>query len=143
MTHVPPRAVLDTNIVLSALVYAQGRLAPLRQAWQQSHCHPLASSTTMAELIRVLNYPKFKLAHDEQQELLADYLPYCTAVKIPVKPPKTPPCRDPYDVPFLELAVVGKADYLVTGDQDILSLGLGARCKIVTAEQFLRMLTHN
>lgn len=143
MTRVPPRAVLDTNIVLSALIFAQGRLAPLRQAWQQSLCHPLASGATMAELIRVLNYPKFKLVHDEQQELLADYLPYCATVKMPAKPPRTPPCRDPYDVPFLELAVVGKADYLVTGDRDILGLGLGARCKIVTAEQFLHVLTEN
>ncbi len=143
MTRVEPRVVLDTNIVLSALVFAQGRLAPLRQAWQQSLYHPLVSGTTIAELIRVLNYPKFKLAQDEQRELLADYLPYCTTVSIPAHPPKTPPCRDPYDVPFLELAVVGKADYLVTGDQDILSLGLGARCKIVTAELFLRLLTEN
>ena len=140
MTRLSPRVVLDTNIVLSALVFGQGRVTPLRLAWQQSLYHPLASSTTVAELIRVLSYPKFKLTHDEQQELLADYLPYCTTVKMPVNPPKTPPCRDPYDVPFLALAVAGKAYYLVTGDQDLLSLTLGARCKIVTAEHFLRVL---
>lgn len=143
MTRVPPRVVLDTNIVLSALVFAQGRLAPLRQAWQQSLCHPLVSGTTIAELMRVLSYPKFKLTHDKQQELLADYLPYCTTVKMPAKPPTTPPCRDPFDVQFLELCVTGKAGYLVTGDQDILDLSLGARCKVVTAEEILRVLSVN
>ena len=70
--------------------------------------------------MRALTYPRFKLTAEEQRELLADYLPYCTSVVMPAKPPRTPPCRDPFDVPFLQLAVVGKADYLVTGDKDLL-----------------------
>ena len=48
----PPRVVIDTNLVLSALVFAGGRLAPLRLAWQG------------------------------QEELLADNLPYCKTVRI-------------------------------------------------------------
>lgn len=136
----PPRVVLDTNIVLSALVFAHGRLAPLRLAWQQASCRPLVSRATAAELIRVLAYPKFKLAADDQQELLADYLPYCTVVTIPARPPRTPACRDPFDVPFLQLAVVGKADFLVTGDQDLLSLAKGMSCPVITPEKFLEAL---
>jgi len=49
----------------------------------------------------------------------ADYLPYYATVRIPAKPPKTPPCRDPFDIPFLQLAIVGKADHLVSGDKDL------------------------
>lgn len=135
----PLRVVLDTNIVLSALVFAQGRLAPLREAWQQARCQPLISSATAAELIRTLNYPKFKLSGDEQQELLADYLPYCMTVRIPAKPPRTPVCRDPSDIPFLQLAIVGKADHLVSGDKDLLSLARFPR-SIITAERLLGML---
>jgi len=52
-----PRIVLDANLVLSALVFAQGRLSPLRHAWQGTHCQPLVSSVTAAELIRVLAIP--------------------------------------------------------------------------------------
>lgn len=137
----PPRVVLDTNSVLSALVFAQGRLAALRLAWQQERCRPLASRKTAAELIRVLAYPKFRLTADEQQELLADYLPYCTVVTLPAKPPKTPACRDPHDIPFLQLAIAGKADYLVSGDQDLLDLSKAGRCPIVTPAQFLEVLT--
>jgi putative PIN family toxin of toxin-antitoxin system len=134
------RAVLDTNIVLSALLFAQGRLMPLRVAWQQAALVPLVSTATVEELLRVLTYPKLGLTVDDQQELLADYLPYCTAITMPAKPPRTPACRDPFDVPFLHLALVGKADYLVSGDRDLLSLAGGCACPIVTADAFLASL---
>lgn len=135
-----PRVVIDTNLVLSALVFAQGRLSPLRLAWQGTLCQPLLSSVTATELIRVLAYPKFKLSTEDQQELLADYLPYCTTVRIPAKPPATPDCRDKFDLPFLQLAVAGKADYLVSGDQDLLSLAGQLACPIITADQFMKTL---
>ena len=137
------RVVLDTNVVLCALVFSQGRLVPLRQAWQQGRCRPLVSTVTTAELMRALQYPKFKLLAEEQEELLADYLPYCTTVRMPTKLPKTPPCRDPFDIPFLQLALVGKADHLVTGDKDLLSLAGEFARSIITAEQLLSVLVKN
>ena len=136
----PPRVVLDTNLVLSALVFANGRLAALRHAWQGGHCVPLVSNATASELIRVLAYPKFKLNDESQQELLADYLPWCATVRIPSPPPATPNCRDPFDQPFLQLAVAGKADCLVSGDQDLLSLADCFGCPIVSADQFIKTL---
>ena len=136
----PPLVVIDTHRVLSALIFAQGRLTSLRHAWQGAHCQPLVSSVTAAELLRVLAYPKFKLSAADQQELIADYLPYCTTLRIPTKPPATPTCRDPLDVPFMQLAIVGKADYLVSGDHDLLSLASQFSCPIMTAEQFIKML---
>ena len=135
-----PRVVIDTNLVLSALVFAHGRLTPLRQAWQAQRIQPLVSRVTAAELIRVLAYPKFKLSPEEQRELLADYLPYCKTVRIPEPPPKTPACRDPFDVPFLQLALAGKAKALVTGDRDPLSLARGFACPILGAEEFIDSL---
>jgi putative PIN family toxin of toxin-antitoxin system len=136
----PPRVVLDTNLVLSALVFANGRLAALRHAWQGGHCVPLVCRATAAELIRVLAYPKFRLNDEAQQELLADYLPWCVTVRMPDLPPATPDCRDPFDQPFLQLAIAGKADFLVSGDQDVLSLAGQLKCPIVTAGQFLDTL---
>jgi putative PIN family toxin of toxin-antitoxin system len=137
----PARVVLDTNIVLSALVFTHGRAAALREAWQGGRCEPLVSKATADELMRVLAYPKFKLDADEQSELLADYLPYCRTVMIPAKPPRTPACRDPFDLPFLQLAVVGKADFLVTGDHDLLGIGGKLLCPIVTLDAFLTGLS--
>lgn len=136
----PPRVVLDTNLVLSALVFAQGRLAVLRHDWRDRRFVPLVSKATAAELIRVLTYPKLKLGAEERQELLADYLPWCATVRIPDPPPATPICRDVYDQPFLQLAVAGRADYLISGDLDLLSLSGQIPCPIVTADAFLRTL---
>jgi uncharacterized protein len=135
-----PRVVLDTNVVLSALLFRHGRLAPLRLAWQQTTVRPVASKVTIEELVRALTYPKFKLTAEDQRELLGDYLPNCVAVRMPAKLPKTPPCRDIFDVPFLQLAIAGKADYLVTGDKDLLSLSGRIRCAIITAEVLLASL---
>jgi len=132
-----PRVVLDTNVVLSALLFANGRLAPLRVGWQRAAFHPLASTPTTEELVRALTYPKFKLTPAEQRELLGDYLPYCTAVRMPARMPRTPPCRDPFDIAFLQLAIAGEAEYLVTGDKDLLAVKGSIRFRLITPEQFL------
>ncbi len=136
----PPVVVLDTNLVLSALVFASGRLAPLRSAWQTGHCIPLVSKATASELMRVLDYPKFKLSPADREELLADYLPHCRSVRIPARLPKLPICRDANDQMFIELAAVGKADWLVTGDKDLLVLAAELGESIVTAEVFIGKL---
>ena len=134
------RAVLDTNIAVSALLFTHGRLAPLRLAWQANEFAPLVSTATIEELIRVLGYPKFKLSSADRDEFLADYLPYCTTVMIPRKAPKTPSCRDPWDVPFLQLAAHARADFLVTGDKDLLDIRDKIRFEIITAEAFVSKL---
>ena len=127
-----PRVVIDTNVLLSALVFTHGRAPAMREAWQGRRCEPLVSKAAVDELLRVLGYPKFKLVADEQRDLLADYLPYCRTVAMPAKLPRTPPCRDPFDVPFLQLAIAGKADFLVTGDRDLLDIKSRIVCPIVT-----------
>ena len=118
----PVRAVLDTNVVLSALVFRGGAAGRLRLAWQQGQVLPLVSTVTVQELLRVLAYPKFCLSQVEQDELLADYLPYAETVRIPQPPPLVPECRDVLDLPFLQLAVTGKAEVLVSGDRDLLAV---------------------
>ena len=121
MTTQPLRRVIfDTNIVLSALLFPAGRLAWLRSHWSQRIAVPLVSPATVRELTRVLNYSKFRLSEQHRVEALALYLPYCEshnpASKCLIQ------CRDPKDQPFLDLAVSGRADLLVTGDEDLLAL---------------------
>ena len=59
---------------------------------------------------------------------------------IATKPLAVPRCRDPFDLPFLQLAAQGKADVLVTGDRDLLALQGQLRYAIVTADTFLTEL---
>ena len=129
------RVVLDTNVLLSALLFHAGALCWLRNAWQTDDIHPLSSRETMAELIRVLSYPKFDLTGEEQEHLLADYLPWCETVVVP-KPPAIPRCRDPFDRPFLELALVAQAHALTTGDNDLLDLAKDFPVPILTPGAF-------
>ncbi len=140
-TAKPPRVVLDTNIVLSALIFSGETPRALRDAWRSGRCTPLLSAATAAELISALAYPKFKLADAEQEDLLADYLPFCTTIRMPAHSPVVPKCRDPFGRPFLELAIAGKAQFLVTGDNDLLSLAARFNCPIVNAADFQRSLS--
>jgi putative PIN family toxin of toxin-antitoxin system len=135
----PPRVVLDTNVVLSALLFRSGPAARVRAGWQGGDFAPLACAATARELVRVLAYPKFKLAAQEQEDLLADYMPWVHVVRIPDPPPTVPACRDPLDVAFLHLAIAGKAQALVSGDKDLLALA-GARglCPILGIDAFCR-----
>ena len=133
---VPPRVVLDTNVVLSALLFTGGAAARLRTGWQDGRLVPLASTATAQELVRVLAYPKFKLSPDEQRELLADYLPWAQVVAISAPPP-APVCRDPRDAPFIQLAIAGKARALISGDRDLLALdGTPGLCPVLTIDAF-------
>jgi putative PIN family toxin of toxin-antitoxin system len=136
----PPRVVLDTNVVLSALVFGGGVAGRVRHVWQQSLCTPLVSRATVQELMRVLAYPKFRLSNEEQHELLADYLPYTATVRVPQPPPKVPPCRDADDLKFLELAVAGRARALVTGDADLLAVSGPLRFEIAAPAQWLAQI---
>ena len=129
------RVVLDTNVVLSALLFTAGRLKWLRHAWQQQHLQPLVCKETASELMRVLAYPKFKLTALEQRDLLADFLPYADVVELPTPWPDLPACRDEKDQVFLVLAHVAKADALVTGDADVLAMRGTFPGLIVTPEQ--------
>lgn len=133
----PFRVVLDTNAVVSALLFGQGPAAALRRMWLEGRIQPLVSGATVAELIRVLAYPKFRLSTQDQEELLGDYLPVTTVVRIPDPPPSVPRCRDPHDLPFLHLAAAGKADAIVTGDADLLALADDVAYRILTLAEIL------
>jgi putative PIN family toxin of toxin-antitoxin system len=141
------RVVLDTNVVLSALVFRGGAAGQVRQAWQRGLVLPLASTVTVQELVRVLAYPKFRLSPADQDELLADYLPYAEVVQIPQPPPTVPDCRDVLDLPFMHLAVAGKAQVLVSGDRDLLAIAtkfeLASSCPIMALDVFCQTYCAN
>ena len=116
------RVVIDTNCIISALIFSKQPLAWLRHSWQNDEITPLVSKETIEELLRVLTYPKFKLSQQEQELLLADFLPYAEVIKFNVIPEGLPQIRDKHDQMFLVLAVVSGAEYIITGDKDILDI---------------------
>jgi putative PIN family toxin of toxin-antitoxin system len=128
------RVVFDTNTVLSALLFANGRLSWLREHWRTGGCVPLLSRETAAELTRVLAYPKFRLSLDDRHELLAEFLPYCEVIDVTKRCEAL--CRDKKDQPFLDLTQSGKADLLISGDRDLLALAGKTSFGIETPEAY-------
>ena len=117
-----PRVVLDTNCLVSALVFNRSHLSPLRTHWQASRYIPLGCEETVSELIRVLAYPKFALSKEEVEQLLGDILPFLETCKIHGAYDPIDGLHDPSDAAFIHLAQQAKADLLVSGDEDILAL---------------------
>jgi len=135
-----PRVVLDTNVLVSALLFHDGAVSWLRHAWRSDAVRPLASHGTVEELIRVLAYPKFRLTEVDREDLLADYLPWCETVAVPGAL-AVPDCPDPFDRPFLALALAAKADALVTGDKALLAMAQGFAVPILTPAAFREWVT--
>lgn len=136
------RVVLDTNVVLSALVFEHGRLSWLRQAWMQQRFIPILDKPCAQELLRALHYPKFKLSGDEVETLLGSYLPYTEAVDTAhAGAMRLPTPTDPDDRKFVRLAHIGRADFLVTGDRALLALAGKTRFVIEKPADFLHRLS--
>ena len=133
------RVVCDTNTVVSALLFSKGRLAWLRTAWREGGVIPVVCKATVAELLRVLAYPKFRLSPDEREELLGDFLPFAEVVDAG-DAPDVVRCRDPDDRIFLELASMAGVDVLVTGDNDLLMLSDHFRIPILTPAELRKRL---
>lgn len=136
------RVVIDTNIIISALFWG-GLPRAVIDAVLDRKCASLVTEAITAELARVLAYPKFaeKIAKQELeiQRLIADYLIFA----VPVIPAAVPPgiVRDPKDRAILGCAVGGKADFVVSGDKDLLVLHEYENIPIMSAETFLHSLS--
>ncbi len=113
------RAVFDTNAVISALILGR-RLVWLRHAWTTGRVTPIVCRETVAEVLRVLTYPKFRLDADDRETLLTDYLPFAEVVQLPKPLPELPiACRDRDDAIFPRLAIASRAELLISGDADL------------------------
>ena len=133
------RVVLDTNVILSSLLFG-GRLEFIRKAWKEGRLKLLFSEETFEELVKVLHYPKFTLAEEEIDFLLyAEILPFSETVEVKLKVEKEV-CVDKEDIKFLECAVSGRADFVVSGDKDLLSIREIEGIKIITPAELRKFL---
>ena len=132
-----PRLVIDTNVFVSGLISAAGSPAQILRAIQRRKVIHLVSDPIVEEYLRVLDYPqirKFKKITDEFVADIAAYLVYQTERVELVSSIRLSP--DPDDDVFLETAVDGRANWLVTNDKaDLLSLRTVERIPIVSARE--------
>lgn len=131
------RLVIDTNILVSALLAATSLPAQLVVLWRAGRFDLVTTPAQMDELMRVTRYPKIRerLAPAVAGRLVNDLRALATTIdKLPV----IDASPDPDDNYLLALADAGEADFLVTGDKrDLLSLAVHKGTKIITVRDFL------
>jgi len=130
------RVVLDTNVLLSALISPHGHPDTIYRAWRTARFEVVTSVAQLDELRRASRYEKFKMilqphrvgamVNNLQRALVLEQLP--TDIE----------ADDPFDAFLLAMALIGEADYLVTGDYraGLLQRGHFNRTRIVTPSVF-------
>ena len=135
----PKIIVFDTNTLISGLIF---KSSVPRQALHKAitTAQIVYSAETLAELCRVVEYPKFEkyAIQDEKDRFIADYKGYSRLIENITN--QIVACRDPKDDKFLTLAVAANADYIVSGDADLLVLHPFQGIQIIKPAVFLEIL---
>ena len=131
------RLVIDTNILISALLVGSSLPAHLIALWREGRFDLLTSADQLDELMRVTRYPRIRerLAPQLAGRLINELRDIAVVVKnLPVGTVSP----DPFDNYLLATAAASSADFLVTGDKrDLLALKLYEGTKIITVRDFL------
>jgi len=137
----PVRVVLDTNCLVSALIFSHGKAGQLRTAWQRGDIIPLVCRETVTELLRVLGYPKFNLEREDIESLLADVLPWTETVEADFSHDDIASLRDRDDTIFIRMAQTADAAFLVSGDRHLLELrNIFPELNIVSLTEFMEQI---
>lgn len=131
----PHRAVIDTNIYVSS--FLRFRSIPSRAVMKAEwDAEILLSEDVLAEYCLVFRNPKFDkyVRRDDREQALRHVQAIATVIKIPTA---IRACRGPRDDKFLEVAVHGQADVIVTGDADLLALDPLRGIRILTPAAYL------
>ena len=134
------RVVLDTNILLSALISSSGARAKIYEAWKLHRFELVTSDHQLVELMRVTRYPALRplITASEAGRMINQLRALATVV---AKLPHVATSPDPADNFVLAMAQSSKADYLVTGDKSgLLVLERHRNTQIVTASRFGRLI---
>jgi putative PIN family toxin of toxin-antitoxin system len=136
------RAVLDTNVLVSSLVAEQGPPRQILDAWLEDLYTLVTSLYLVEELIHVLSYPRIaeriRLDEEELAGILAALLSKAEVTPGQLRLPGV--TRDPKDDSVVACAKEGEADYIVSGDQDLLVLSEYEGIQVVTPRQFVALL---
>lgn len=130
-----PRCVFDTNVLVSALLFDTGKPANAFFAVLR-HGEVLVSADVVSEVSEVLGREKFRryVGEEQRERFLQGLLREATLVEIQET---IQACRDPKDDKFLELAVNGRANCIVSGDADLLVLNPFRGVDVLTPSDFL------
>jgi putative PIN family toxin of toxin-antitoxin system len=132
------RVIVDTNVFVSAAL--SGKSSPALPVYlAERRCILLKSTATEQELLQAVGRPQ--LAHLLAPPFLVWLSRLLTAAELVTITERVTECRDPKDNKFLELALNGRADVIVSGDHDLLVLNPFKGIPIVKPAAFVQIVT--
>ncbi len=135
------RAVIDTGVLVSALIRRQGTIGEVLRALRVGRFGAIYTSEILIELIDVLDRPIFRTKYAiEVDDILATVNLIRLRGELVTPQRKIKACRDPKDDKFLEAAIAGGADCIISGDADLLNLSPFENIFILSPAEFLARL---
>ncbi len=132
------RAVIDTNILIRALIKPQGTVGPILKRLRNGDYTIIYSEPVLDELLEKLQLPRIRDKYHLDQSVTEDLLALMALRGELVNPSqKIRVCRDPDDDRLIEAALAGQSEYIVTGDEDLLILKKFETIRMVPPHIFL------
>ena len=132
------KVVLDTNVLISAILI-EGSIADMALTKAEKYYEILSSDKIYDELIKILMLPKFDkyVSLYQRRKFIESFENKATFVKVEEV---INVCRDPKDDMFLELAVSGNANIIISGDKDLLDLNPFQGIQIISPKEFIEQI---
>lgn len=129
------RVVIDTNVFVSGLLKSDNPPLNVVDLFIEDKINLIISEEVFSEYIKVLLRPELKVKKDNIIRLISIFILKAEIIKVKTKLDIIE--RDPSDNKFLECALDGKVDYIITGDKHLLELKKYKKIKIVDPKTFI------
>ena len=141
----PPGIVVDTNVVISRVIAPRGPVAAVFGLIGQGVVRLVVSEAILSEVARTLHKPQVAKRQTLSEEHLDEIVARIRAIAAVVAPTEQIAAvkDDLSDDKFIEAAVAGGAQYIVTGDKHLLALGSYQGIQILTPAMFVRLFDDN
>jgi hypothetical protein len=139
------RVVLDANIYVSALINTNGNPSRIILAWERGEFDVLISEAILDEIGRVLRYPRIVKRHRQEENSIQRFLRLLENEALLVEPDQALNVIkvDESDNRYLECALEGKAQYVVSGDNHLLDIGEYRGILILAPVVFVAILSRD
>jgi putative PIN family toxin of toxin-antitoxin system len=134
------RVVIDTGVLVSALIQKHGTPGRVLKYLRDGNFSIIYSKPLQLELVEVLNRPIFRQKyHIQPSDIMALIRLTHLRGELVIPQQTIDACRDPKDYKFLEAALTGQAEVIVSGDEDLLGLNPFRGISIITPAEFVRL----
>ncbi len=136
------KVVLDANIYVSSMINTQGNPHHIIQRWAQGDFDVLVSTSIINEIGRVLRYPRIAKRHQQGEKEIEKFLELLSSEAIVIEPSKRLDViqADESDNRYLECAIEGKAQYIISGDNHLLNVGEYRGIVVIPPSAFVTLL---